>query len=563
MDETAILNGFGPAERLRIAEDGGCDYLSLQLAVRDPEVVAVLQSYDEGEDRHEFAVGALKIGVLALRQARGQVDGNVIQRECERMLTFLDGQLKSHGSQVNERLTTILRDYFDPETGRFHDRVQRLVKQDGELEQLLRRQIGREDSELCKTLALHFGQQSPLMRVLSPTESDGLMAAMRDTLSQQLASQREAVLKEFSLDVETSALSRMVGQLTESQGDLCLKLQKQISVVVREFSLDEENTALSRLVKRVSQAQETITKEFSLDDEASALSRLKGLLEATNNSVNSQLTLDDETSALARLRREVLGILEAHGKTAQEFQESVKTALAALTAKRGEAAQSTRHGLDFEQNVIDYVMREAQRGGDVAEPTQNNTGRIRNCKTGDCVVRLGPESSAPGGQIVIEAKESKGYPLPDALREIDKARENRDAQVGLFVFSKRTAPEHLKPVTRYGGDVVVVWDADDPQSDVYFDVALTLAKCLCVRRTTEKVAQAADLNSIDTAILEILRTAESLEEVEVCAGTIKVSCEKILNRVRIARERLHSKATELQDRVADLKHALDGAVDSP
>jgi hypothetical protein len=53
----------------------------------------------------------------------------------------------------------------------------RRVVRHPELEQLLRRQVGSQDSELGKTLASHFGVDSPLMKVLSPDQSRGLLAS--------------------------------------------------------------------------------------------------------------------------------------------------------------------------------------------------------------------------------------------------------------------------------------------------------------------------------------------------------------------------------------------------
>ncbi|HWA98598.1 MAG TPA: hypothetical protein VG713_08900, partial [Pirellulales bacterium] len=63
--------------------------LLLELEIDDPELIAALTAFDEGPARDEFATSALRIGVLALRQARGQLDANLIQRECQQMLGAL------------------------------------------------------------------------------------------------------------------------------------------------------------------------------------------------------------------------------------------------------------------------------------------------------------------------------------------------------------------------------------------------------------------------------------------------------------------------------------------
>src|SRR5437879_9288912 len=83
-----------------------------------------------------------------------------------------------------------------------------------------------------------------------------------------------------------------------------------------------------------------------------------------------------------------------------------------------------------------------------------------NCKKGDLVVELGSDCVAAGERFVVEAKEDESYKLGDARAEIEIARKNREASVGLFVFSKKTCPDGLETLFRDGNDVFVVWDAD-------------------------------------------------------------------------------------------------------
>ena len=124
------------------------------------------------------------------------------QRESSNLLRQVGGRLEQHSNHVNEQVNSKLKEYFDPDSGRFNERVKRLISKDGELEQLLRRQIGTQDSELAKTLLHHFGEKSPLMKRLSPDESEGLICALRGVVEEQLKSQRDRVLQEFSPSCE-------------------------------------------------------------------------------------------------------------------------------------------------------------------------------------------------------------------------------------------------------------------------------------------------------------------------------------------------------------------------
>lgn len=534
--------------------------LPIELTVEDSDTIAELCQYPDGDERERFALSALRIGVLALRQARGQVDGEQIRRQTDRMLLSLQAQLSEHAALVHNRLTASLKDYFDPESGRFQERVNRLIKKDGDLEDLLRRQIGAGDSELSKTLAAHFGHESPLLKLLSPDESKGLFQALRDSVDEQLKFQRERILAEFSLNNKEGALSRLVDELNTHHGTLTDDLQKKIDGVVKEFSLDEENSALSRLVRNVDRAQKTITDEFSLDSETSALSRLKGLLESTQQAIDSNLTLDSDESALSRLRKEVVDILSAHSKTNQSFQEEVKLTLAKMVVQREESARSTTHGLVFEDVVCEFLLREAQKLGDIATRTGDTTGLIKNCKVGDCVIELGPDSAAPGARIVSEAKEKEKYTIALAREEIDEARKNRDAQAGLFVFSAATAPSELVTagLLRFGNDVFVAWNAEDAGTDLVLRTGFTLVRALCLRTARHSEAETADFQAIDEAICEIEKRTEGLNEIETSAKTIQTGSEKILKRVELCRKALVHQVEILREKMDELKQLTGG-----
>jgi len=537
------------------------DALLLELTVEDRDTIFELCNYPPGRRRDDFALTALRIGVLALRQARGQLDADVIQRETRAMLVALESQLDEHTKIVHDRLAGTLREYFDPENGRFNERVKRLVEKDGDLEQVLRSQIGGEDSELCRTLLAHFGDGSPLMKVLGPDQSHGLLAALRDTVGEQLKTQRDRVLDEFSLDNKEGALSRLVHELTENHGQLTEHLQDKLDDVMKEFSLDQENSALSRLVRNVEKAQQTITREFSLSDESSAFSRLRVMLEQTSQAIHSNLTLDDEQSSLARLKREVFTLLSAQSECNQRFQEEVKVALGTMLARREEAARSTRHGDVFEEAVCSFVEMLARRSGDIPQRTGDHTGLIRSCKKGDIVLHLGPDTKAAGAKIVIEAKEDASYKLATALAEIEEARKNRDAQLGLFVFSKRCAPSELKPFGLYGSDLVVVWDPEDPATDVLLEAGIVSARALCIRAGQQVAAQSADFESIAKAILEVEKQADLLQDITKLVETIKSNSDKILNRVRITRDSLARQVCVIQEKMSDLREHIQAPLE--
>jgi hypothetical protein len=527
--------------------------IRLDLTVTDSDSVAELSARREGIERDHYALGALRIGLLSLKHTQGQLDADAVRREGSRLLDNLNHTMESYRVQLNESVTDRLREYFDPRNGKLQERIERLIRRDGELEQALRRQIGSDESELAKTLAASVGKDSQLMRLLNPEDAGSLAATVRISIQEILQAERLHVLSEFSLDNKDSALSRLLSEITEESGRFKGDLAGQIEAMVAEFSLDHPESALSRLVRKVEDTQKTIADQFSLDAETSALSRMSNLLVETTKAINSNLTLDSEDAALARLRRELLDILKRHEDRASAFQTEVTSALEAMKARREEAARSTAHGREFEGVTVEFVEREAGRAGDIATATGRCGGSIRYCKVGDAVVELGPDSAAPGEKFVVEAKEDKSIDLNKARTEIEMARKNRDASVGVFVFSKKTAPIAQEPLLRLGHDVFVIWDAEDTSNDVILKAAMSLAKALCVRETKQRKAEDADFKLIDDAILAVETEAARLSSMKTWTETIKANSGKLLEEIRKLSEGLALQVQNLRNAVSGLR----------
>ena len=498
--------------------------LDLRLQIRDAEVIEEILAIADPRGRAEFAVAALRIGVLSLRTARGQVDVRAVRDEVERMLFELRKGLDEHRDRVGHDVTSVLREYFDPKDGRFAERVQRLVEDDGDLARIIKSHVEGSDSALAQTLARHVGVDSALLRSLDPNSSDGVLAGITRLVEDALGGQRKVILGEFSLDNREGALARLVEELKGSHGKLGEALQLRIDEVVREFSLDDEDSALSRLVHRVERAQQQITEEF---------------------------TLDSETSALARLRRELLAHTEKANQDFAEFQKKMEVELGKLTATRAANAKTTAHGNEFEAALLRWLERRAHESGDLFEEVGSTTGLVKNCKVGDAVVELGPEHRAAGARIAIEAKEDASYRLPKAREEIEVARKNRGAEVGLFVLSTRTAPEGWERFRVIGSDVFVAWDADDPASDVFLEAALAVSRALCTRARQASHSEI-DFDSFDRSIRAVEKQVEGLEEILTSAGTIEGGVARIRKRAELLKD-------NLQRAVATLDKCCDAA----
>lgn len=518
----------------------------LSLTIHEPEVVLELSKHEDGTEREQFATAALRIGVLALRQACGVVDANAVRAEGERLVGSVRELLSANTTAFLANVSSTLKTYFDPNEGHLPQRLDRLIRKDGELQSLLSSHLDGDECVVARTLSKHIGDDSPLLQLLSPEESEGVVASLSKAVAETLELQRGQILRQFSLDDKESALSRLICEMTGTNGKLREDFAKDVEKLHKEFSLDNEHGALSRLVGRVEKAQRTISDEFSLDNKESALCRLVGLMESANTTIADNLTLDNEKSPLYRLRRELTEIIQKMQESSAEFHEEVKVTLESFKARREEAARSTRHGGEFEEAVGSVIQAESQKSGEVFEETGNKTGAIAYCKMGDQVVTLGAESAVPDARIVVEAKEDKSYDLVKALKEIEQARQNREAQVGIFVFSKNTAPAGLDPFSRHGKHIVVVWDRDDPATDILLRVALSVAKALVIREQVSDAKNRSSIVAIKAALIAITNDIKALDEITKWATTVKRSGEKIGKKAGSLRKKLERNLSVLE-----------------
>jgi hypothetical protein len=473
--------------------------------------------------------------------------------EAEHLLATLTSRLDQHVGAVNDRIADTLKGYFDPQSGRFEERIRGLLGRDGDLQRALDGAFGSDQSQLARTLAAHVGDESALMRRLDPDGAEGLVSSLGASIEGTLRVERDAVLREFSLDNPEGALRRLVSEVEARHGSLEESMAKRLADVVGEFSLDNDQSALSRLVAKVESTQRTIANELTLDNSTSALARMAAMMRDTRDAVNRQLTLDDDQSPMSKLLRRITDAMQAENTAQAKFRDEVTQAVTAITVRRDADARSTEHGRVFEDIVVAEVRKRAQRAGDACDATGSRVGRIRHNKKGDVVVELGPDCAAAGSRIVFEAKEDKSCSMAEARAELDEARKNRDAAVGVFVFSRTTAPSGMETLMRLGQDVLIVWDADDPATDVVLDAALALAKALCVREARRDDLAKEDVATLDASILEVERRVQRLDQVKTWATTIESNAKKIVERVTGDAEALAEQVAALHRVAANLR----------
>jgi hypothetical protein len=119
------------------------------------------------------------------------------------------------------------------------------------------------------------------------------------------------------------------------------------------------------------------------------------------------------------------------------------------------------------------------------------------------------------------------------------------------------APQGLSEFQRHGGDFVLVWDPEDPATDLVLRAAYSAARALAVREAAG--AEANEVASeIDRAVRAIEKRIEHLVQVKTWAETIASNSTKILDSVRKVHGELEEQVEAIDAQVAALRRG-DGA----
>ncbi len=294
----------------------------------------------------------------------------------------------------------------------------------------------------------------------------------------------------LDVDVVRREFDAMVRQ-TESLNE---RVAAQVDEVLRQNFADGDGRLPRTLETFLGDRGQlrTFTRElFDEERRDSAIGRMRLLLGSYFEGDASRLArLLDPTrigSPLHQFRSEV-------SQGFDRLNDRLTAIEAAASARASERARSAAKGADFE-DLLESMFADAVRGSDhLLERTSDLAGNVISSKKGDFVVTLDPATTRGATvRLVVEAKDRamSGRAMRDELSE---AKRNRDAAVGLVVFSSAHAPAGIAPFDIRMGDVYCAIDPEDPDTAT-LEAALRLARLLAMAVTRDTVVE------IDTAAL--------------------------------------------------------------
>jgi hypothetical protein len=494
------------------------DEVAIDLRDRRPDSLALFGALDEAV-REQLAHDAWTIGLRAIANAHAVAQESKLKDVGATLLSDIDRQLKLYVEQQQQTINAVLARFFDPKDGQVIQRLSAFVDDQGVLARLLESYLGPQNSVLAEALAKQVGETSPLFKKLSPTDSTGLVKVLEAQLRAVMGEGHAELVRALDPLAEDGAVARFLKSLREELKNADEDRQEQLSAALAALDANDENSLLSRLARETHQARMDVLAAVNPDAPSSPMALLKTSL--------TTLLLEQTTAQLDIAKRQE--------KRQLQFENEVREALVRIETKRTQDQKTTRGGLEFEDAVLAFVHMKTQGAPCLFEATGATAG-VGRSKKGDATVRFTDESAFAGAGVVFEAKHEAGYTVQKALDELEAARKNRDAAAGVFVMARSHASDVFPRFARYGNNVIVVWDDEDPTTDPYLLAAILLGIGLITR--TKTPGDAGDIAALRDVETRIEAELSRLEKMEKHSDSIRKNVDGISDEIRKAQKAL-------------------------
>lgn len=315
-----------------------------------------------------------------------------------------------------------------------------------------------------------------------------------------------------------------------------------------EAVFGEEAGMMARLMER----------HFGDDSSAAVQNRVRELvrelLADQRQAITTQFTADDPSNPLAQFQKAsteaIRTAAEAQAKQLIEMQRTLaelRSRLEAASAEEekeaavaAEAEKGTAKGRSYEEQVAEALDAIAHGRGDIAEPVGEKVEG--GGKKGDVLVEIDAQAGPSRGRIAFEAKDSR-LGRPDALRTLDKAREQRSAAFAVLVVpSDEKVPARSATLEEIHGDKMIV--TYDPGEDS----ALALETAYALARARVLMAQGGgevDAATIADAAERALATLGQVTQIKRSLTTAKNEIDKSSGNVEAMATALREQLDEI------------------
>lgn len=335
----------------------------------------------------------------------------------------------------------------------------------------------------------------------------------------------ENELKSEYFDILIRALKIGVFSLQRSQ------TQVDIDYIRQEFyALHQQMEFTLDAIFRRDNGELAIALARYLGEDGKLLELMKENITGDKSKFSQMLDVSEEKSPLRKLHE----ALEKRFNTIDLQMIAVQNQIAGKQGAKEEAEKGTRQGIEFEDCLEEILARLTIPYRDVVE----RVGTLANeggSKKGDLLIKLNTEDTdGKTGQILVEAKRNANKSVRGKngiLWEIDQAKETRQANFAIAVYSEDACPKEVGLLRDYGDNRVICSIPADCTTFLPLELAYMLAR-------TEVCWQ-------------MRHVSGGIDRVRV-----KLAMDQIKERLRNF-QGIKSKATTLRDTAQTLRSDLD------
>jgi hypothetical protein len=513
------MNNINGTIALEVSVLSSADVVSAEVQDRRPDAISLFGALAPGQ-RDALAHDAWAIGLRALGNAHAAAQEARLQDIGGALVADVDRQLQRHVEAQQQTISTVLARFFDPKDGQVTQRLTAFVDDQGVLARLLDKYLGPQNSVLAQALARQVGENSPLFRRLSATDSEGLVKTLEAQLRAVMVEEHADLVRALDPLAEDGAVARFLRSLREELESADQDRAKQLARALAALDANDEDSLLSRLVRETERARREVLNAVNPEAPQSPMAILKTSL----------------TALLDKQGAQQLDVARQQQMRQEQFEKEVREALARMETRRAHDQRSPRGGFDFEDAVVAFLAAAISGAPCALEVTGLTTGEVGRSRKGDAVLRFTTESAFAGAGVVFEAKREAGYTPQRALDELDAGRKNRNAVAGVFVLARSAAGDAFPRFARHGSNVLVVWDDQDGATDAYLHAALLLGMALVTR--TKLLGDVGDITALRDVEGRIAAELDRLEKMEKHNEGIRRNCDGLGEEVRKARRAL-------------------------
>ena len=512
-----------------------------------PELRAQLEGMPAAQMK-ALASEAWRVGHRAIQSALIEARESRLDTIGSELRETLHDQIETQTSAFLQKVLGVFTEYFDPNQGRIAERLERFAKDDGEVAMTIRRLIEPENSALAQTLALNVGAASPLFKMLSPTDSQGVVMQLQHQVKMVLDQSQTSLADAMNPRVEGSPVHMFLADLQRALKEAEGSRTDQLKALTAQLDANDENSLLSQLVRKTTLAQQELQRAINPELPNSPMA----------------VVLTSIRTALKEANAEHKTILEAMSENQRTFHEEMRAAIQRIETQQEAMQQGLLGGHTFEDALGHFVIETLKVGPALTvDRTGAKVGEIRGCKVGDLVVRYTDQSAFEGAGIVIEAKHDKSYTVQTARAEMERARNNRDCQIGLFVLATTHAPPGFPSIERYGNDVLMTWNPQDMMAAARLHAALLLTLGLATRQRSDARGNISAIADLEAALMHEYKR---LEKVQNWATTITANSENIVKHTTIAQKKFLKMVENTRETLLALKveaQSFEAECDTP